>query len=38
MHYDTFPVIPADPKEFIEKVKKRGIKGILCLPGESVEI
>lgn len=38
MHYDTFPIIQADPKEFIEKVKERGIKGILCLPGESVEI
>ncbi len=38
IHYDTFPVIEADPKAFIEKVEKRGIKGILCLPGERVEI
>lgn len=38
MHYDTFPVIASDPKKFIEKVEKRGIKGILCYPGNSFEI
>lgn len=38
MHYDTFPIITADPEEFVKKVEQRGIKGILCLPGESIEI
>lgn len=38
MHYKTFPIIGAEPEEFIEKLQKRGIKGIICKPGESIEI
>jgi L-ascorbate metabolism protein UlaG (beta-lactamase superfamily) len=38
IHFDTFPAISADPKEFIRKVENRGIKGRLCAFGETIEV
>lgn len=38
IHFDTFPVIKADPKEFIKKVELKGIKGRLCGFGETIEV
>ena len=35
MHYDTFPIIHADPKEFAKKVT--GSQVLILKPGESVE-
>lgn len=34
MHYDTFPYIEVDPKEFIRKVESGGRKAVLVKPGE----
>lgn len=38
MHYDTFPVIKADPKVFVEKVEKLGVKGVILGIEESYQI
>jgi len=38
IHFDTFPVIPADPKEFLGRVEARGIQGRLCGFGETIEV
>jgi len=40
MHYDTFPAIKADPKEFEKLVKEKsaGTKVEIIAPGESVDI
>lgn len=35
MHYDTFPIIHADPEEFLRKVK--GSQAVILKPGESIE-
>jgi len=38
MHFNTFPVIEADPKQFIEKVEASGGKAAVIAPGESYDI
>lgn len=40
MHYNTFPLIKADPEEFAELVKKRAPGTVVKIlrPGESIEI
>jgi len=38
MHYNTFPVIPADPNEFVAKVEAIGIKGKALNFGETIEL
>jgi len=38
MHYNTFPVIKADPTIFADKVSKIGKKVIILKPGETIEI
>ena len=38
MHYNTFPVIKADPTIFADKVSKIGKKAIILKPGETIEI
>jgi len=38
IHFNTFPIIPADPKEFLRRVEARGIKGRLCGFGETIEV
>ena len=38
IHFDTFPIIAALPQEFIRKVEARGIKGRICMPGETIEV
>ncbi len=38
IHYDTFPVIPADPKEFVKRAGARGIKGRIAAFGETIEV
>ncbi|MPM60123.1 hypothetical protein SDC9_106970 [bioreactor metagenome] len=37
MHFNTFPVIEADPTEFVDKVNKRGNKARLMHFGETLE-
>ncbi len=37
MHYNTFPVIKADPEKFIELVKQSGYEGKVLNFGESLE-
>jgi L-ascorbate metabolism protein UlaG (beta-lactamase superfamily) len=37
MHYNTFPIIEADPNEFIKKITEKGFKGKVLNAGESVE-
>jgi len=38
MHFDTFPVIAANPQEFLRKVEARGIRGRSCMPGDTIEV
>jgi L-ascorbate metabolism protein UlaG (beta-lactamase superfamily) len=38
IHFDTFPVINADPAEFVRKVEARGIRGRLVGFGETVAV
>ena len=38
MHYDTFDVIKADAREFVQKVEERGGKAKVVRPGESHEL
>ncbi len=38
MHYDTFPVIEADPQEFRVKVEALGKRGIVMEYGEEMEL
>jgi L-ascorbate metabolism protein UlaG (beta-lactamase superfamily) len=38
MHYDTFPVIQADPKEFKAQVEAAGKKAIVLDYGQEIEI
>jgi L-ascorbate metabolism protein UlaG (beta-lactamase superfamily) len=38
MHYNTFPYIEVDPKEFISKVRARGRDAELVAPGESYRL
>jgi len=38
MHYNTFPVIEADPNVFKEKVEQEGIKCKVMKYGEEIEL
>ena len=38
MHYNTWPVIKADPLKFVEGCKKLGVESLVVNPGESIEI
>lgn len=38
MHYNTFPVIEADPEEFKQRVEAIGRKACVLKPGESIEV
>ncbi|WP_048600618.1 metal-dependent hydrolase [Rubeoparvulum massiliense] len=38
IHYNTFPVIQQDEKEYIQKIKELGISGVPLQPGESLEL
>ncbi|MGC9319927.1 MAG: metal-dependent hydrolase [Armatimonadota bacterium] len=38
MHYDTFPVIEADPHEFVRRIEAEGLTGRVMQPGEEIEI
>ncbi len=38
MHYNTFPVIEADPNEFAEGVRKLGCEPVILEPGESLDL
>ena len=38
IHFDTFPIIPGDPREFAKRVEARGIRGRLCGFGETIEV
>jgi L-ascorbate metabolism protein UlaG (beta-lactamase superfamily) len=38
MHYNTFPVIKADPYEFKMKVEEKGIICIVLNYGEEIEL
>ena len=38
MHYNTFPVIEADPNAFKEKVEQEGIKCKVMKYGEEIEL
>ncbi len=37
MHYNTFEIIQADPKEFVSKVESTGGKAVVVAPGEIYE-
>ncbi|MHA1713259.1 MAG: metal-dependent hydrolase [Candidatus Ranarchaeia archaeon] len=36
MHYDTFPVIQADPNKFINELEKINLKGVILKAGEEI--
>ena len=38
MHYNTFPVIKADPNEFIKKISDKGYRGKVLNPAETYEM
>jgi L-ascorbate metabolism protein UlaG (beta-lactamase superfamily) len=38
MHYNTFPVIQADPHEFVSKIKAKGMQGRVLDFGETIEV
>jgi len=38
MHYGTFPLVDADPQEFVERVRAAGRNAAVVAPGESYEI
>ena len=38
IHYETFPVIPADPHEFVKKCQARGVNARVVGFGETVEV
>ena len=38
MHYNTFPVIEADPSEFVAKVKDAGRNAVVVAPGSHFEL
>ncbi len=38
MHYDTFPVIQADPEAFVARVRERGLGAEVVAPGDSYTI
>lgn len=38
MHYDTFEMIEADPKEFVRKVEAAGRSAVHVLPGTSYQV
>ncbi len=38
MHYKTFPVIDADPEEFVKEAHRLGITAQVVAPGQSLEI
>jgi len=38
MHYNTFPIIPADPNDFVSKICKNGYKGQVMNYGETIDL
>lgn len=38
MHYNTFPVIEADPHEFARRLEAEGLAGRVLEPGEEIEL
>ena len=38
MHYNTFPVINADPEEFKNKLKEKGFNGRVLNFGEEINL
>lgn len=38
MHYNTWPVISADPDDFINRIEAKGCRGKILKPGESIEV
>jgi L-ascorbate metabolism protein UlaG (beta-lactamase superfamily) len=37
MHYNTFPVIAANPNDFVKRVVELGTNAVVVQPGESFE-
>jgi L-ascorbate metabolism protein UlaG (beta-lactamase superfamily) len=38
MHYGTFPVIQADPEEFVREVARRGFNAKIVKPGDWLQL
>lgn len=38
IHYRTFPIIDADPADFLKRVEARGIRPRSATPGETIEV
>ncbi|MBI5215862.1 MAG: metal-dependent hydrolase [Ignavibacteriae bacterium] len=38
MHYNTFPVINADPNLFLQGIQAKGFRGTILQPGDSLDI
>ena len=38
IHYKTFPIIEAEPKEFLDRLVEKGIVPRVCAPGETIEV
>lgn len=38
MHFNTFPIIPAEPEDFVKKVEVQGGRAKVLAPGEGMEV
>jgi len=38
MHYGTYPVIPADPEEYVARVQKNGLQARVMQTGDEIEV
>jgi L-ascorbate metabolism protein UlaG (beta-lactamase superfamily) len=38
MHYNTFPVIHADPNLFLQAIQAKGFRGTILQPGDSLDV
>ncbi len=38
IHYNTFPVIKADPQDFVKRVEALGLKAFVMEPGKTIEL
>ncbi|MBI3189364.1 MAG: metal-dependent hydrolase, partial [Ignavibacteriales bacterium] len=38
MHYNTFPLIQADPNLFLKKIQAKGFRGTILQPGDSIDV
>ena len=38
MHYNTFPIVKQDPNEWLDKLNKAGMNGLIMNYGDEIEV